>query len=529
MRCVAAVALTSAWVLLAGAAAGEEEIRPTGVESIDLAGARRIEATLPGPLVSYALPARADGRREIVLLVAPAPPHDSPDPEVDPADPSETKGGTDPKAPAPRSLVRLDHSGGGALEILCENLPADTGALDAADLDGDRDEEILLVRPGEIRRFRVGERAEGEARPRLQLFDPEIDLEGVDPRIVRFPRNDTGALLPVPVLGGVRFYGPVGEGAVWGLVSEVDLPTDVRRRGGALRISSPLVRVVGRTSGGRLLFAVGPERHGSRRLRTLLIDPLAGEEGRRVEVWSRLPSPERLLESSFAILGGRPALIATTRSAEKLSLFEEKFLRVWYLDEPDRTRAGSPPVHAVESGANLWQMSTPSILDVNGDGLEDLVLAYWKGLKDDRVVLEAYLREPDGGFARSAGSTQFDVEDATRSVLGYGRDLDGDGLAELLVRARGRILIFPGARPERKGKGLVEKDPRWDLPGERGSSQTARIRIAVGEEGTFFSEVLEPFGSWRLVDLDGDGREEILALARSIEGRGFFQVTFLTR
>jgi hypothetical protein len=183
----------------------------------------------------------------------------------------------------------------------------------------------------------------------------------------------------------------------------------------------------------------------------------------------------------------------------------------------------------VESEANLWQMSTPSILDVNGDGREDLVLAYWKGIKDDRVVLDAYLRQPGGGFARSAGSTQFDVEDANRSVLGYGRDLDGDGLAELLVRAGGRMLIFPGVRPGRKGKGLVEKSPRWELPGEQGSSQTARMRIAVGEEGTIFSEVFEPFGSWRLADLDGDGREEILALARSIEGRGFFQVTFLSR
>lgn len=529
MRCTAGVTLVSVWVLLAGAAAGEEKPRPTGVESVELAGARRIEAILPGPLVSYAFPERADGRREIVLLVAPAPPDPSEPEEEEPAGPCEKKECTEPPAPAPRSLVRFDHSGGGALEILRVGLPADTAALDAADLDGDRNEEVLLIRPGEIRRFPVRERGEEGAGPRLQVFDPEIALEGVDPRIVRFPRNDAGSHLPVPVLGGVRFYGPVGEGAVWGLVSEVELPIDVRRRGGALRISSPLVRVVGRTSGGRLLFAVGPEAHGSRRLHTILIDPLAGEEGRRVEVWSRLPAPERLLESSFSILDGRPALIATTRSAKKLSLFEEKLLRVWYLDEPDRTRAGSRPVHAVESGANLWQMSTPSILDVNGDGLEDLVLAYWKGLKDDRVVLDAYLRQPGGGFARSAGSTQFEVEDADRFVLGYGRDLDGDGLAELLLRAGGRMLIFPGVRPGRKGKGLVEKNPRWELPGEQGSSQTARNRIAVGEEGTIFSEVFEPFGSWRLVDLDGDGREEILALARSIEGRGFFQVTFLSR
>jgi len=484
-------------------------------------GARSVTATLSGRLAGYALPRVGSGKMAY-LLVAPG---------ADPAgkqeeDPCE-KGVAGLEAPAgaqPFRLFRLDVAGAGDLRELTGDLPADTGGLEAFDADGDGREDLIVEHPGHLGFIRLDDTGEIVAPLTPWIDDAEVDAGGLDPRSISAIASEA---MPwaVPVLGGVRFYDPSRDARPGTDAVAMDLPIKVTRERGGLRLSTPSIRVVGPGPAGRILFAVGPERVESRRLRTLLLDPAAPGSARVIEVWSRLPGPEVVIESFYTILDGRPALIVTTRSARKLSFLEEKTLRVFFLDGPDRSRAGSTPVFAVESNANLWQQALPVVTDVDRDGREDLVFAYYRGIKDDRVVLDVYIRGEDGAFARSPRSTQFELDDADRSMIGYGADLTGDGIADLILEAGGRTLVYAGSPEPRGGRHLVEEKPRWSFEAE-GSWQARVISVTLGKEEPIFSGE-DPIGRPRIADFDGDGRGEILSIGRTEEGGSRFGVTFL--
>jgi hypothetical protein len=531
---VTAILLSGVAQAVPAAKEKEEEVKP-GVTIENLEGTRTIHAILPGRLVSYALPRRAEGGRDLLLLVAPAgdePP--SPEPPVQDPPPEPCGEGRKLDRPLsmalePRMLIRLDTTGAGRLEILRDDLPADASGIDSVGVSADGAEDLLLIRPGEISLLHIPD-GPGESLVREPLVsDPQIAGGRLDPGLLRFPGLSGDGYHPVPLLGGIRIYGVREDARTWDLLSEVDLGLDAIIRDSAIHLSSPLVRPVGRADDGRLYLAAGPRHHVGRRLRTVRIDPLGEEGERRAEIWSRLPGPERILEDFFGILDGRPILIVTTRSAEKLSFFAEKRLRIFPLEGGDRSKVGSPPLLALETKANLWQAILPVIVDLDADGLEDLVLGYWKGLKDDTLVLDAYLRRADGSFRRSPGTTRFDAEDADRSVLGYGHDLDGDGLPDLILAANGRMQIHRGLRPKRGGGGLVDKEPRWSLPQKGLSWQARAIRFEFGGDEGLLESVADAIGPSRLADMDGDGASEILSLRTSRRGFGRVQLTRLER
>src|SRR5262249_37676877 len=154
----------------------------------------------------------------------------------------------------------------------------------------------------------------------------------------------------------------------------------------------------------------------------------------------------------------------------------EKRMRVWLLTA-DRTRTGKPPVLAVTSNMNLWQDAHWFPRDVDGDGREDLVLGYWKGLKDSRVVLESWMQKADGTFARGQAGPAFAVEKGDRPTIEWGTDVDGDRLPDLLVIANGALELHPGTT----GKALVSKTATKRVTiGATGNSET---EINIGEEG----------------------------------------------
>ena len=460
-----------------GPAAGEatREARPDVLELKSERGASwtRWEASVPGQVLAEAWPATGDAR-EIVLLVRPP--------------------GNDPRRPL--ELVALGTRGQGRLARLQSGLAADLAFLDAVDLDGDGRDELITGRPRELLVLRDdGSRSWGTS-PEPLVSDPDLDLRETEALVFHAPTRR----LCTAVFGALRCYGrPSEPSARWGMVFESPLPVRVQRRRHALQLLGTAVEALPRV-GTTSLFAAGPETVGQGRLRTLLVDPDAPEESRRVECWSRLPGAERLLEQRFVQLDGRPHLVLTTISAESLSLFGEKRLRLFAL-EHDRTRVGRMPVLAVESHMNLWQSGLPSVTDANGDGRDDLVLAYWKGLKDSRVVLDAYLRRPDGSFATAPVTTAFDVEDADRSMLAYA-DVDGDALPELLVRSARSLLVHPGIRGS---KDLVARTPRWTVPLGVTIDAPDEISIGVGEDGPVLGSTFLVDGAPRLVDLDPDG------------------------
>ncbi|MFQ5700507.1 MAG: hypothetical protein ACE5HU_01520 [Acidobacteriota bacterium] len=492
----------------------------------------RIEATVAGHLLGYVLARRAGGGSDIVLLMSPArhaPSANRQEESTDDkrADAQRTDSAPCDPAPPPAArapepmlrLVRFTPEGKGRLETLRDDLPRGTMLIAAIDSDGDGDDEILLEQAGRLLLLPALRRNASSAEASVAVADPEV----VGPAVRGVLRGDEG-FLPLAILGGVRFYGPESETGAWRLLAEVPLPVRAGRVRAGLRLTSPLIREVGEGGGGRVLFAAGPEPHGRRRLRTLLVDPTAGARRRSMEVWSLLPSAEKIMESAYMMIARRPVLLVTTRPAEKLSLFGEKKLRLFHLDEPDRSRAGSPPFLAVETHINIWQAAAPVMRDADGDGTQDLVLGYWKGIKDDRIVLDMYRGVAAGGFDTSPRTTQFDVEDADRSVLGYGEDLDGDKKADLLLRAGDRFRIFRGRHDARGGRALVEKKPRWSMAiATKGRDDRFDddddYDFDLGEDGENTAVAVGPrYGRARIVDLDADGLKEILVLGRFRQG-----------
>ena len=326
-------------------------------------------------------------------------------------------------------------------------------------------------------------------------------------------------------LGSLTVYGPVygpeEGGGPWGILARADLPLDVGLRKTGIRVSSPTPRYIGADQRGRIFFATPPERVSARRLRTTLVTVEPDGESAVAEAWSSLPTAEDVLERSFLMIDDRPVLFVTTKPADKLSLFGEKRIRLFPLRQ-DRSRLGMLPLFAADSRMNLWQFGTPRMIDVDADGSEDLVIGYWKGLADDKVVLDAYLRGPGGEFAASPRTTGFNVEEGDRSFVEYGADVNGDGFPDLLVGSEAALLLYAG-QPSTRGQRLVDREP-----------QLLALGGADGPPGSVTVTVSAAGSSWdidfggkrpRTVDLNGDGVSAVV-LARSSDraGRGLLQI-----
>lgn len=517
LRALLAIALLS---IAAHAKEAAPEATPPAPEPVEdrvtvekLPAVTSARATVAGELLALAAATRKGGGRDLLLLVAPPEP--------------KKKVGEAPAAPAarcdeparadegasttPRRLVRFDPGGAGSLTTLRDDLPPDTHDLVAADLDGDGTDELLIVRSSGVGVLHEdGERPFAGA-PALLFETPNQEIGALLPGAIH---DGTGEpdLVSIATLGSLCTYGTDADGA-FGLRSEIDLPLVARREAHGLDLSSPQVQKLEGGSGVDVVV-VEPEPRGPERLRCLALRPGAGVADRAQEAWLKLPAAERVLETSFLLLDGRPAVAVTTVPAGKLSFFGEKLLRVFYL-ESDRTRAGKSPVAALGTNANLWQAVHVVPADVNGDGKQDLVVGYWKGLKDDTVVLDAYLRREDGTFERSPRSTSFDVESADRGFLRYGDDLDGRGLADLVLVGGGNLALYPGGDAGSGGRKLVQTKPAWTLPLPGAVHDARLMSITIGSDDAQIREVDHPTLAPLVLDLDGDGRKELVVAGGS--------------
>ena len=491
-----------------GTVAGEDGKTPPpppGVRVERGDGMTRLDAVLPGTLVSYALPASPAGGRDLYALVAPReypgtpPGQDGPEggeSEEEAASrlPPCPEQGTD----EPLALYRIRSSGEGELIRLHNAPPSDATVVDAADLDGDGRDELLLAREGTV--YRVDP---GGIEPLVE--DPDLSWKNLHPRSVRSPEIGSRPLVPVFLLGELRLYGPPEAGGPWEVLARIDLPLEGRAREGGLSVRSRIPEFLGRREDGTLVYATRPEPFGASRLQTRLIELQPSGDATFTECWMRFPFPERAMEQEFFLIDDRPVFVTATMRADKLSVFGEKQLRIFPL-ERDRSRLGRPPLFAAESRMNLWQSGEIMMVDVNRDGLDDLVIGYWK---NDRIVLDAYLREEAGWFARAPATTAFDVKGGDRSFLLYGSDLDGDDLPDLLVRARGNLVLHPGLASS-NGKKLVAKSARELIQGPPSLASRATEGKPSASGGISTVHALSVGGRPQLVDLDGDGAQEIL-------------------
>ena len=500
------------------------------VEQFD--GWSRTSVTIPGKLVSYALPRIVDGTREIALLVAPR--DDSGTPEDRPSD--DEQGDTPeplPACPADEDqsdlvLVRLTRDPGRPPVRVREGLPPDLEALDAADLDGDGADELLLAREQEL--LVVGPQGE-----RRVVTDPGLVWSSLHPRATEQPELDGRPLVTTTPLGELLLFGAGEEDGAWSRLATVEIPLKGHVHTHGINVFNSVPRFVGMREDETLLFTTRPEPYGSQRLQIQLIEIAPSGTASITDCWVRLPQPEDVLEEDFLIIDGQVMLLVTTKPANKLSIFGEKRLRLFPLQR-DRSRLGKPPVYVAESRMNMWQEGEPLLLDVNADGRRDLVIGYWKGLKDDRVVLDAYLRQDEGWFADTPKTTAFDVEpakhrsdpdskperpDPDRSFVNYGRDLDGDSLPDLLLRTSVSLLVYRG-RASSNGLKLVDKQP-LELPLSV-ETETGDYYVSIGPDHFDTRSTGNP-GRPRLADLDGDGAAEILIVIRGVApGQDLLQI-----
>jgi len=509
---------TLAWFLLAAPTVGLPPSEGRPVESRPIEHGRRWDAVLPGALVGYAVPHSGSDRRSVVLLVRPAVPLADEEEGEDEAIASAVERGNPPchvedEDRDPRQLWewRLDPSDGTAPSTLTRirgDLSSDAVGLRARDLNGDGFDELLVIRPGELQVFPGSAAGAGRIDPVIGLSKEQLDARTDDLRHARFSFPETGKLLPIATLGRTRFFRPRADPtAAWEQVAELETPLRHRRRGGRIRVDSVPLVSLGRDEADREVFASWPQTVGTQRLNSVLFTPEHAETP-RVECWARLPAPEETNERFLRMLDGQPLLVVTSMPADKLNLFGEKRLRLYRL-AADRSRVGHLPEFALETRINAWQSTRLWFTDVDRDGRADLVLGYWKGLKDDRVVLDAYLRLEEGWFSRSPKSTAFDVPEGDRSYLGFGDDLDGDGLPDLLVLGESGLQIHPGDPAASKGKNLVMKKPTQTIPlVEDGSWEAPGTWVGLGTGGVYsgFASGQHP----NPVDLDGDGLPEIL-------------------
>ena len=406
----------------------------------------------------------------------------------------------DPGAPR---LYRWDPGRPESLAPLAGDVSA--GSLDAVDLDGDGTDELILRRRGEVAILDLAG-VPGTVAVGARVTDDAIGAGSPEPTSARVQEGSSDTLR-LPLIGALRSYRALPDGAL-ALASEIEVPLRVRPRGAGVQVESLAILPVGRAPSGRMRFATRPEWVDSRRLRVVLLDPDGPAETRSTECWAALPSPERLIESAIGQLDGVPVAIVTTISADRLDLLGEKRLRVFPL-LPERTRVGEAPVLAVETGVNLWQVVRPVLLDLDADGREDLILAYWKGLKNTIAALEVHSRRADGSFA-PAKTQDFEVDQADRGVLEYGRDFDGDGRPDLLVLAGREALVFAGSGASRAVARPVDPRPRYRIPLPPQAGEAAAIVLSVGPGGFGMSSRPGGYGTPRPVDLDRDGRPELV-------------------
>lgn len=480
--------------LFASPLLAEEPAKPpapppaVGVASTALSGARRVDAVVPGRLLAAALPLGADDRRRVVLLVGPDLPAGAPEGDEPPE--------------GPRRLFLLDAAGEGRLRLLLDGLPEEANELDSFDLDGDGDSEVLLGEPGKL--YSLGS-PDAPIPPRLLLSDPAFDLRRL------------GGAFGAAGVGRLRTWAPDGAG---GVVpgAEHELPVRAARRPAGLRLSSPAVSVLAGAGGSEPVYAAGPEPRGKVRLSTLLLD--RGEDGgaRAIEVWSQLPAAEEVDTHEYVLLDGAPALIVTTTSAERMSVFEKKKLRVFPLRRTaDRSRSGQPPALAAETVSYRWHSVAAYVLDADRDGRDDLVVIQPDGLAGRELAVETWFGQGGGRFQTPGRRQKYEIEARTWT---YGGDLTGDGVPDLAAVQGDRLLVFAGTHTPRQA--LLEREPRHAVglgPGQ----EKITIAVSLGPTEPSGMGVRRSGGSLaspRVVDLDADRRAEALFFTASDNGRG---------
>ena len=318
--------------------------------------------------------------------------------------------------------------------------------------------------------------------------------------------------IPVAHTGLLELLAPAGSAL--SRQASFPLPVKAERERWGIRLASPPVTLL---PGDPALFAAGPEVEGRRRLKAVLL-PADGTAP--FEAWSLLPAGERLVgERRYLRLDGAPALAAA--SFETLGVFAKKRFRLFLLGR-DRSRKGSAPALAFETDCPLWFPLDAVAADADGDGRQDLVLAYPAGLRGKELQVTAYRGLGGGRFAPEP--RRWKLNDEVTDWL-YGADLDGDGAPDLLVYVGDRLLLYPG---DPKGARPLAGRPLWSFAISGAAKKDAKRGDGDGNGGDGGGDApgREREHVLEILELPGGGR---IALAQGAQGDGRTVLTIIGR
>jgi hypothetical protein len=429
---------------------------------------------LPGVLLR-AVPSRdLAGRPGLALLVA---------------------SGKDQKA---RSLLFFDPARR-AVDKLADGLHEESNVLAAFDFDGDGSATPVVGLPGALWVPTAG----GGKRQLLERAHLDLRSLAGDGLGLSWPAGLPW--IPAARAGLLELLAP-GPGGGLQTQASFPLPLKAERPRWGIRLTSPPVTLLGGRGGVAPLFAVGPETHGKRRLKTLLLSP----GGEPVESWSLLPGDERLIDKRPLWLDGRPALAVTT--LEKIGIFAKKRFRLFWL-ERDRSRKGTAPVLAVETDCPLWFPVDTVAADADGDGREDLGLVHPEGMGGGDLQLSVFHNEGNR-FAARPRRIKLSLEPR---AWHWGADFTRDGTPDLLVLGGGKLQLFPG---EAKGGRPVAARAAWSVAVGKEKSKKDQEDDREDRDGP------DAGGGWavEVVDVEGDGVPEILARGEEGEDRSVLMV-----
>ncbi len=456
-------------------------------------GARRWQLVLPYPLRDTLLLPKSGGGHRVILLLG---------------EHREGGGGRDP-----------------ASQVLSFDLETPTEIVPLTTPQQHRPVEITLagdLKSGKVRPFALTATGvlaldlDGPERAREVLRHPPGSRPGFPEK--GLSNTPGSSILPLVQAGSISLYRPTVDARLLPAGTH-RLPVRAQRKSHSLRLDSPPVTLLDRPEGSPLLV-IGPEAQGPRRLRTLLVDPSKPEDPEPTEAWSLLPATEEVASSWYAWVDGRPILLVTTYSADKVGVFEKQKLRVFSL-RPDRTRRGSSPSLARLTASRRWQILDPVLADVDADGKQDLVVIQPEGLGGGKLILEAHSSLSLGRFRQTPRKTVIPV---TGQVWSYGEDVNGDGIPDLAAVEENQVLIFLG-NPDPRKRSFMERKARWSLPLSQGpkESEDVFVTVGTGDIDVDSSSVHSP-NALRLADLDGDGRAEILVSRAGGEDRSLVEI-----
>jgi hypothetical protein len=240
-------------------------------------------------------------------------------------------------------------------------------------------------------------------------------------------------------------------------------------------------------------------------------------------------------QAMAVVAAGWMALCCVTTRAEQAEFFETDACGIPAPDAPVVAPWRTIPLDAQYGG--YWVVAG----DVDGDGEIELVSAQNCNRNDDHFTSSVVVQKLDGSVLWRWGDPKLGRRELHHDVACQIHDLDNDGANEVILAADRQLIVLDGRSGKPKDSFPIEQHASdcvvfADLSGKGWPSEIL-VKTRYGQiwaysaRGRLLWTVKEP-GGYRTahqpvpVDLDGDGRDEILAGYAALNSDGSVRWVF---